>query len=325
MEQKLPSYFRISDLVGRALRLGLPVVALESTVITHGLPYPDNLQLAYDMESVVREEGATPATVALIDGKITVGVEPRFLELLARGDNMHKISTRDLSVAAAKLWSGGTTVASTLAAAHMAGLRVFATGGIGGVHRPTGGLSDRSTGKHQQTALDISADLPQLARTPMVVVCAGAKAILDLPATLEYLETVSVPVVGYGTDDFPAFYSRRSGLKTPARADTPEDVAAIARAHWELGLQSAILVTNPPPEEAALPARLVSEAVRLALRKAGEQNIRGPEMTPFLLEQVKEATGGESLQANLALLKSNARVAARIAAALSAFESRHWA
>ena len=254
------------------------------------------------MEAVIRQAGAIPATIAILDGVVRIGVEPDELERLAQENvsvAFHKISARDFGPAIAGRWSGGTTVAGTLLAARCAGLRVFATGGIGGVHR--------------QPAYDVSADLGQLACSPLVVVCAGAKAILDLDATLEYLETCSVPVIGYQTDEFPAFYSRTSGLKTSARADTPEQAAEIARAHWQMGMPGAVLVTVPPPEQSALPAEIVEEAVNQALAEAQAQRVRGQAVTPFLLERVSQLTHGNSLTANLDLLKNNARVAAEIA------------
>ena len=299
MDRKIPPAYRLSREVARALSLGLPLVALESTVITHGLPYPENLTVAREMESALRQQGVAPATIAVLDGKIQVGVTEEQLERLANGQDMRKISARDLAVAIARKGCGGTTVAGTLLAAFAAGIRVFATGGIGGVHR--------------QPAFDVSADIPQLARTPVMVVCAGAKAILDLPATLEFLETYSVPVVGYQTDEFPAFYSRGSGLKTSCRADTPQEVVEIARAHWGLGNTSAVLVVTPPPEEVALPVELVEEAVHRALGEAQEKGIRGQEVTPFLLKRVNEITGGRSLRANLGLLRNNAHLAGEIA------------
>jgi len=300
---KLPPAFRISGPVSQALEAGLPVVALETTVITHGLPYPENLSLAKDMEAEVMQAGAQPAAIGVLDGIVHIGLEMAQLERLAVEKGMHKISTRDFAPAIAKGWSGGTTVAGTMLVAQRAGIRVFATGGIGGVHR--------------QPSYDVSADLLQLANTPMIVVCAGAKAILDLPATLEYLETCAVPVVGYQTDEFPAFYSRSSGLKTSARADAPEDVAAIARAHWELGMTSAVLVVAPPPDESALPNETVEEAIREALQDAQVQGVRGQEVTPFLLRRVSQLTGGSSLRANLSFLRNNARLAAQIACQIS--------
>jgi pseudouridine-5'-phosphate glycosidase len=274
-------------------------VALESTVITHGLPHPENLGAAQEMERVVRQTNVIPATIAVIDGKITVGLDEQQLARLAGGGEMHKISARDFAAAIAKGWSGGTTVAATIAAAHMVGIRVFATGGIGGVHR--------------QPPHDISADLLQLARNPLIVVCAGAKAILDLAGTLEYLETISVPALGFQTDEFPAFYSRTSGLGISVRVDSPSEVVNLARAHWELGLSSAVLVAVPPPQESALPLDLIEAAVKGALQEAEARDVRGQEVTPFLLSRVSDLTGGASLKTNLALLANNARIASEIA------------
>lgn len=305
MPRQLPSYFDLSPDFALARQKGLPVVALESTVITHGLPYPENLKLAQEMEGEVRSEGATPATIAVVAGKLCVGVSEEQLEALAQGGaDVRKISSRDFAPAIAQGVSGGTTVAATLAAAAAAGIRVFATGGIGGVHRGA--------------PYDISADLVQLGRSPLIVVCAGAKAILDLPATLEVLETLGVPVIGYETDEFPAFYSRSSGLKVSARVDHPAEVAQIARAHWDLGMDSAVLVTVPIPVEAALPHERVDGAIEQALEEARRQGIAGQAVTPFLLARVSELTGGVSLRANLALLKNNARVAAQIARFMAA-------
>ena len=285
--------------VRQALAMHLPVVALESTVITHGLPYPENLQLARDMESEVRQQNAVPATVGVVDGQIYVGLDESQLAHLATGQNLVKVSVRDFAPAMVRVKSGGTTVAGTLLAANLAGLKVFATGGIGGVHR--------------DAPFDVSTDLIGLSRTPLVVVCAGAKAILDIPATLEVLETYGVPVIGYQTGDFPAFYSRSSGLPVSARADTPEQVAQIAQAHWGLGLNSAVLVCVPPPEEVALPTEAVAGAINQALAEAQAAGIHGQTVTPFLLQRVGELTHGSSLRTNLSLLRNNARVAAQIA------------
>jgi len=315
MERKLPPAFEISPHVAQALDLGLPVVALESTVITHGLPYPENINLAEDMEFEVREHGATPATIGVIEGRVRIGLTSAEMELLAAsGGDLWKISPRDFAPAMVKMASGGTTVAGTMFAAHLAGLRVFATGGIGGVHHE---LNPRRKG-----AFDISADLPALAQIPMIVVCAGAKAILDLPATLEYLETWGVPVVGYQTNDFPAFYCRQSGLKASARADSADEVAFLAQAHWQLGLRSAVLVVVPPPEDVALPSEQVKEAIKAALKAAQAEKVSGKEVTPFLLKKVNELTEGDSLRANLGLLLNNAAVAAQIARALVRLESQ---
>ena len=284
----------------------LPLLALESTVITHGLPRPQNLELARAMERVVRENGARPATIAVLEGKIRIGLTDAELERLASLDHVRKISRRDFATAIVKKESGGTTVAGTLFAAHRAGIQVFATGGIGGVH-------DLET-------FDISTDLQALADTPMFVVCAGAKAILDLPATLEYLETMSVPVIGYGTDEFPAFYSRNSGLPVSARLDSPEEVVAFARAHWEIGMQSAVLVCQPLSVEEELPHEKVDGAITQAQKEARQQGIHGQSLTPFLLARLSELTGGESLRANLRLLLNNARLAAQIACVLYSTE-----
>ena len=279
-------------------------VALESTVISHGLPYPQNLQTALDLEATVREEGATPATIALADGKIQVGLDRATIERLATEKGVAKVSRRDLPVVLARRGLGATTVAATMYAASLAGIRVFGTGGLGGVHR--GGA----------TTFDISADLTELAHTSVIVVCAGAKAILDLPLTLEYLETQGVPVIGFGTDELPAFYSRHSGLPLEARADTAAEVAQIARIKWDLGLSGGIVVVVPPPPEAELPTVEVEAAISRALAAADRAGIRGKDTSPFLLEAMRLETDGRSLETNMALLKNNVTVAARIAKAL---------
>jgi pseudouridine-5'-phosphate glycosidase len=294
----------VAPQVRRALISREPVVALESTVITHGLPYPENLRLAQDMEQEAINLGVTPATIAVIAGQINVGLSADELQFLAtQGGALYKISQRDFGPTIAAERSGGTTVAGTSFITHMADIRVFATGGIGGVHFQVG----------KNSALDISADLPALAQIPIVVVCAGAKAILDLPATMEYLETWGVPVVGYRTDEFPAFYTQESGLKTSARADHPAEVRSIARAHWALGNKSAVLVVVPPPEDVALPVSEMQKAVNQALMDAEEAGVRGQKVTPYLLSRVSELTSGASLRANLGLLLNNVRVASEIA------------
>jgi pseudouridine-5'-phosphate glycosidase len=298
----MTDHLAIAPPVRAALELGDPVVALESTVISHGLPWPHNLALARRMELVVREGGAVPATIGVIGGQIRVGLDDGELEHLARSEGIWKVSRRDLPVVVAQKLDGATTVAGTMLAARMAGIRVMATGGIGGVHRGDG--------------TDVSADLPELARTPVLVVCAGAKAVLDLPATLEWLETHGVPVIGYGTDEFPAFYSLESGLRVEARADSAEAVAAIARAAWGLGFDTGLLICVPCPEEAALPAAEAEGAIAAAVGEAERRGITGKAVTPFLLARVAELTGGKSRAANLALLEHNARVAAAIARAL---------
>ncbi len=285
--------------VEQALRERKPIVALESTVITHGLPYPDNLELAKNMERTIREGGSIPATVAILDGAVHVGMDESQLERLAQEKGMRKVSVRDIAPAIALKLSGGTTVAGTLAIADRVGIKAFATGGIGGVHR--------------QAPFDVSADLGELAQARLVVVCAGAKAILDIPATLEVLETYGVPVVGYQTNDFPAFYSVSSGLGVSVRAEHAEQVANLARAHWELGLGGCVLVAVPPPKEVALEPSKVEEALQAALAEAQEKRIHGQGVTPFLLKRVSELTGGASMRANLGLLVNNAKVAADIA------------
>lgn len=289
--------------VSRALKLASPIVALESTVITHGLPHPQNLGLARDMETEVRKAGATPAMIALIDGEIHIGLSDNELKLLAALDSPLKISYRDFATAIHKKASGGTTVAGTMFAAQQAGIKILATGGIGGVHK--------------ESPFDISADLRGLAEIPMIVVCAGAKAILDLPATLEVLETMGAPVVGYQTDDFPAFYSRECGLKVSVRLDAPKEIAIFAQTHWKLGMHSAVLVTNPVPITEAIPFSEMEPLIDKACADAIEKNIRGQALTPFLLQRISELTRGKSLRANLSLLLNNARLAAQIAAALA--------
>jgi pseudouridylate synthase len=286
-----------------AERKGKPIVALESAVITHGLPRPQNLELAIAMEHEVRSVGAIPATVALLDGQVKIGLTGEELTRLANENNTRKISRRDFALGIARKECGGTTVAGTMIAAQLAGLQVFATGGIGGVHRGSN--------------WDVSADLPELGHTPMVVVCAGAKAILDLPATLEYLETMGVAIIGYQTDEFPAFYSRESGLPVNLKVETPEEIAAIARAQWKIGLQNAILVVNPPPAEAAIPAQQIEGAIQQAVKEAEKNGVHGAALTPFLLSRMGQLTDGASLTTNLALLLNNAHLAAQIAMALT--------
>ncbi len=292
-----------SEDIRQALDNQQPIVGLETAVVTHGLPYPTNIELAQAMENLIREEGAVPATVGVLGGKAQVGMNPADIQLLAQDQDVIKVSRRDFSRAALKKLNGGTTVAGTITALHRAGIEVFATGGIGGVHR--------------NAPNDISADLYTMALTPVIVVCAGAKSILDLPATLEALETLSVPVVGYQTSTFPAFYARSSGLPVTAQVEDPEDAAVLARAHWEMGVNSAVLLAVPAPLEDALPDKAMQEAVDQALQDAGEHNIHGQEVTPFLLNRVSELTGKSSMKANLGLLLNNARIAARVAVELS--------
>jgi pseudouridylate synthase len=288
--------------IASALRENRPVVALESTVIAHGLPRPQNLQTANRLQQVVRENGAIPATIAIVHGKLKVGLTDHELNLLAEHEDIKKISTRDIPVAVARGWNGATTVASTIWIAHRAGIKVFATGGIGGVHR--GPLPD------------ISADLPELARTPIVVVCSGAKIVLDLPATREWLETQAVTVVGYECDELPAFYSRNSGLRVDARADAPADVARIFHAQRTLGINSALLVAVPVPAQFEVSAEQLQRVLDNALEQAERSGVKGGEVTPFLLSQMAEHSSGATLRANIALLENNARVAGAIASEL---------
>lgn len=280
------------------------VVALESTVIAHGLPAPHNLQLARDCEAIVREQNAEPATIGIAAGRTVIGLDESQLSEMAARHDVAKVNLSNLAQTLTEQKWGATTVAASLCLAQRAGLRVFATGGIGGVHR---GASE---------SFDISADLTALARFPLITVCAGAKAILDLPKTMEALETLGVPVVGYQTDELPAFYSRTSGIALDLRADTPAQVAMLARTHWELGNTSAILVVNPIPPADEIPAHEIADVIEEALTAAQEQNILGKAVTPFLLARIAEKTQGRSLQANLALLKNNARLAAEIACEL---------
>lgn len=296
------SVFQLSSEVQSAIAAHKAVVALESTVIAHGLPRPQNLETARRMEQIVRDAGAIPATIAVLKGRPYIGLNADQLALLAQGDDIHKLSRRDLPIAMAKEWNGATTVATTSWVAARAGISVFATGGIGGVHR--GELPD------------ISADLPELARTTLIVVCSGAKVILDLPATREWLETHGVTVLGFGADEFPAFYSRTSGLPVDARVDSAEEVVAILKARRELDLAGALLVTVPIPAGAEIPASRLEEVLSRALAEAASQHIQGRALTPFLLNRMSDFSQGETLKANIALLENNARVAAQIAKAL---------
>jgi len=293
----------ISPEVANALETNRPVVALESTVIAHGLPRPINLETARSLESIVREPGAVPATIAVIDGKLCAGLNDDQLVRLAEESNVKKISTRDIPLAVAQRWTGATTVASTIWIAHRAGIQVFATGGIGGVHR--GALPD------------ISADLPELARTPIVVVCSGAKIVLDLPATREWLETHAVTVLGFQCDELPAFYSRSSGVPIDGRADFARDVVDIFHAQQKLQLSSALLVTVPVPEEFEVPAERLDAVLKNALEAAEQNDVNGRQLTPFLLAHMAKQSDGATLRANIALLENNARVAAMIASDIS--------
>jgi pseudouridylate synthase len=297
-----PRHFSVNSEIEAALAANRAVVALESTVIAHGLPRPQNLETAQRVEQIVREQGATPATIAVLDGQLCVGLNQQQIEQVANHDDIRKLSTRDLAVAVARGWNGATTVAATLWIARRAGIQVFATGGIGGVHR--GSLPD------------VSADLPELARTPMIVVCSGAKIVLDLPATREWLETYGITVVGYGCDEMPAFYARRSALPVDVRCDSPAEVRQLFRTQRELGIESALLVTVPVPVEAKVPLEILNKILDESLRDADGSNIAGSELTPFLLARMAERSEGATLRANIALLENNARVAAQIATAL---------
>lgn len=290
----------------------MSAVALESTVIAHGLPYPQNVETAQALEAAVREEGAEPYTVGLIAGEVRIGLSAMEVEILARTEQVRKVSLRDLPIAAATKQHGATTVAATMHLAHRAGIRVFSTGGIGGVHRSLSG----------EVSFDMSNDLEVLGRVPLVVVCAGAKAILDLPATLEVLETRGVTVVGYQTEEFPAFYSRASGLPVDVRCDSPEEVALLVQMRHRLGVPGATLVCVPVPEDAEIPAAEIAPAIQQALTEAEHQDLRSGAVTPFVLSRITELTKERSLRANLALLENNARVAARIAVAIAAEKPR---
>ena len=299
------TYLSISPEVQEALKAGKPVVALESTIISHGMPYPQNVETALKVEQTIRENGAVPATIAIIGGQLKAGCTPEEIEYLGKkGQAVIKASRRDLPVLIARKADGATTVTTTMIIASMAGIKVFATGGIGGVHRGA-----------QQT-FDISADLEELAQTPVMVVCAGAKSILDLGLTLEYLETKGVPVIGYGTEELPAFYTRHSGFKVDYRIDTPEELAAAFKAKMDCGLKGGMLVTNPIPEEFSMPKEVIDKAIDQALQEMDEAGIHGKQCTPFLLAKVKDLTGGESLASNIQVVLNNARLAAKTAKAL---------
>jgi pseudouridine-5'-phosphate glycosidase len=297
------SFLQLNPEIELALAANRAVVALESTVIAHGLPRPQNLETAQRLEQIVRAEGATPATIAVLGGKLCVGLDQKQLEQLATKDDIKKLSTRDLAIAVARRWNGATTVASTMWMAHCSGIKLFATGGIGGVHR--GALPD------------VSADLPELARTPMIVVCSGAKIVLDLPATREWLETYGITVVGYGCDEMPAFYSRQSSLPIDVRCDAPEEVIQLSRTQRELGIESALLVTVPVPAEAEVPEEILNKILAESLRDAENSKINGRDLTPFLLARMARLSEGATLRANIALLENNARVAAHIARELT--------
>ncbi len=298
-------YLDVKPEAAEALAAGKPVVALESTIISHGMPYPQNVETALQVERIIRENGAVPATIAIIGGRLKAGLTPEEIEYFGKkGTAITKASRRDLAVLCARGEDGATTVTTTMMIAHMAGIRVFATGGIGGVHRGA------------EATMDISADLEELASTPVLVVCAGCKSILDMGLTLEYLETHGVPVIGYGTEELPAFYTRKSGFSVDYRMDTPEEIARAFRAKEELGLRGGMLVTNPIPEEYSMDADVINRAIDSAIQEAREKGIHGKATTPFLLAKVVELTGGDSLESNIKLVLNNAKVAAQTARAI---------
>ncbi|MEA5143979.1 MAG: pseudouridine-5'-phosphate glycosidase [Oscillibacter sp.] len=305
----LYSYLDVSAEVKAALDEGRPVVALESTIISHGMPYPQNVETALNVEKIIRENGAVPATIAIIGGRLKAGLTAEEIDYLGKtGAGVTKASRRDLPVLVAKGMDGATTVTTTMMIAAMAGIKIFATGGIGGVHRGA------------ETTMDISADLEELAQSPVMVVCAGAKSILDLGLTLEYLETKGVPVIGYGTKELPAFYSRHSGFAVDYELDTPEELAKVFHVKQVMGLKGGMLVTNPIPEAYSMDHKVIDAAIDEAIREAKEQGIHGKETTPFLLAKVKDLTGGNSLDANIQLVYNNARLAAQTACQLSRLE-----
>jgi pseudouridine-5'-phosphate glycosidase len=294
---------KLSPEVADTLASGGPVVALESTIITHGMPFPDNLATAFGVEEVIRANGAVPATIAVVNGELRVGLEPDELEALAKAEGVVKASGRDLAVAMVRGQSAGTTVSATMLMADLAGIDIFATGGVGGVHRGA-----------EQT-FDISADLTELGRTKTAVVCAGVKSILDIAKTLEYLETQRVPVIAYGTEDFPAFFTRQSGFKADHRLDTPEEIARAMFLHHQLGTGTGLLIANPIPEAAALTHEFIDGTIADAVKEADQRGIGRKELTPFLLARINELSGGESLKANIQLVRNNAALAARMAVA----------
>lgn len=301
----LEKYLDIKPEVKKALEEGKPVVALESTIISHGMPYPKNVETAKKVEQILRDKGVMPATIAILNGKLKVGINDEELEHLGKSQNVLKTSRRDIPFIVAKKLDGATTVATTMIIAALAGIKVFATGGIGGVHRGA------------QETFDISADLQELAHTNVAVVCAGAKSILDLGLTLEYLETNGVPVIGFGTEELPAFYTRKSGFKVDYRVDSAKEIADTIKAKWDLGLNGGLVITNPIPEEDEMDYNTITKAIEDAVKEAEEKGIKGKESTPFLLAKIKEITGGDSLESNIKLVYNNAKLAADVALELS--------
>lgn len=301
----MKKYLDINPEVKTALEQGKPVVALESTIISHGMPYPKNVETALNVEKIIRDKGAVPATIAILSGKLKVGLTEEEIEYLGKAPNVIKASRRDIPYIVSKKLDGATTVASTMIVASLAGIKVFATGGIGGVHR---GATE---------TFDISADLEELANTNVAVVCAGAKSILDIGLTLEYLETHGVPVVGYQTEEMPAFYTRKSGYKVDYKLDTPEEIAKMLKAKWDLGLNGGMVVANPIEEQYQMDYDIITDAINKAVKQADENGIKGKDTTPFLLAKVKEITGGNSLESNIMLVYNNASLGAKIAVELS--------
>lgn len=301
----MKNYLSYSAEVQEAMATGKPIVALESTIISHGMPYPKNVKTAREVEQIIRDNGAVPATIALIDGEIKIGLSDDELEMFGNSQGVAKASRRDLGYLLATKQLGATTVAATMICADLAGIRIFVTGGIGGVHRGA------------ETTMDISADLEELAQTDVAVICAGAKSILDIGLTLEYLETKGVPVVGYGTDVLPAFYTRESEFSVNFKADNPETIAEMLRVKWDLGLRGGAVIANPIPEKDALQKEFIDEIIQNALKEANQLKIAGKDVTPFMLGKVKEMTEGKSLDANIALVKHNAVIGAQIAVAFT--------
>lgn len=300
---ELGKWMDISEEIQNSIKENGPVVALESTIISHGMPFPQNLETALEVESIIRKEGAIPATIAVVEGRIKIGLSNLELEQFAQGTKTVKVSSRDLPLAISQKQDGGTTVAATMICARMAGISVFVTGGIGGVHRGS------------EKTMDISGDLMELARTNVAVVCAGIKSILDIPRTLEYLETQGVPVIGYRTDEFPAFYTTTSGYSVQSRINTAEEIARCMKVKWELGLEGGMVIANPVLREDAMDEEVIEEAITKSLKEASEKGIDGKAVTPFLLERISQLTDGESLKTNIALVCNNALVGAKIASA----------
>ena len=300
---ELGKWMDISEEIQNSIKENGPVVALESTIISHGMPFPQNLETALEVESIIRKEGAIPATIAVVEGRIKIGLSNLELEQFAQGTKTVKVSSRDLPLAISQMQDGGTTVAATMICARMAGISVFVTGGIGGVHRGS------------EKTMDISGDLMELARTNVAVVCAGIKSILDIPRTLEYLETQGVPVIGYRTDEFPAFYTTTSGYSVQSRINTAEEIARCMKVKWELGLEGGMVIANPVLREDAMDEEVIEEAITKSLKEASEKGIDGKAVTPFLLERISQLTDGESLKTNIALVCNNALVGAKIASA----------